>query len=112
LVARSRDPSPEGLRHIESLVILPSADLGAIAVRHARRAPRTLRAVLRIMGATNGEGSELLSYLLFESGYTRELIALGYADAMARRDEVAAFLDSAVRAGPGAGDCESSLRRA
>ena len=93
-------------------MILPSADLGAIAVRHARRAPRTLRAVLRIMGATNGEGSELLSYLLFESGYTRELIALGYADAMARRDEVAAFLESAVRVGPGAGACESSLRRA
>jgi NTE family protein len=112
LVARSPEPNPEGLRHIESLVILPTADLGAIAVGHARRAPRTLRAVLRIMGATNGEGSELLSYLLFESGYTRELIALGYADTMARRDEVAAFLDSAAEAATGAVTQDSTLRRA
>lgn len=112
LVAQSPVPNPEGLRHIESLVILPSADLGAIAARHARRAPRTLRAVLRIMGAANGEGSELLSYLLFESGYTRELIALGHADTMARRDEVVAFLDSAARAATGADHVDSSLRRA
>ena len=55
--------------------------------------PRTVRALLRILGAPNDDGSGLLSYLLFESAYTRELIALGYADTMARREEVAAFLN-------------------
>lgn len=92
LVGQSAVPNPEGLRHIDSLVLLPSEDLGAIASKHARQMPRTVRALLRIMGAANGEGSGLLSYLLFESGYTRELIALGHADTMARRDEVTRFL--------------------
>jgi NTE family protein len=63
--------------------------------------PRTVRALLRIIGAADSDGSELLSYLLFESGYTRELIALGYADTMARRDEVAALLEPGVRLGAG-----------
>jgi NTE family protein len=97
LVAQSSVPDPEGLRHIDSLVFVPRADLGAIAARHARQMPRTVRALLRIIGAADSDGSELLSYLLFESGYTRELIALGYADTMARRDEVAALLEPGMR---------------
>jgi len=98
LLAQSVVPNPEGLRHIESLVIVPAEDLSAIAGSHARRMPRTVRALLRVMGTGNGDGSELLSYLLFESGYTRELIALGHADTMARRAEVVAFLEPAARA--------------
>jgi len=101
LVAQSSVPNPEGLRHIDSLVLVPRADLSAIAARHARQMPRTVRALLRIIGAADGDGSELLSYLLFESGYTRELIALGYADTMARRDEVAALLEPGVRTAAG-----------
>jgi NTE family protein len=102
LVAQSSVPNPEGLRHIDSLVLVPRADLSRIAASHARRMPRTVRALLRILGAANDDGSELLSYLLFESAYTRELIALGYADTMARREEVAAFLEPAAQMGAGA----------
>ena len=54
--------------------------------------PRTLRALLRTIGGANAGGAELLSYLLFESAYTRELIALGAEDAMARADEIRSFL--------------------
>jgi NTE family protein len=101
LVAQSLVPNPEGLRHIDSLVLVPGADLSAIAASHARQMPRTVRALLRILGAANDDGSGLLSYLLFESAYTRELIALGYADTMARREEVAAFLEPAAQTGAG-----------
>jgi NTE family protein len=96
LLARSPAPHPDGLRHLEAMVFLPTEDLGAIALRHARRMPRTVRSLLRVMGSHGDDGSQLLSYLLFESGYTRELIALGRSDTMARRDEVTAFLGRSV----------------
>lgn len=111
LVAQSSVPNPEGLRHINSLVLVPRADLSAIAARHARQMPRTVRALLRIIGAADSDGSELLSYLLFESGYTRELIALGYADTMERREEVAALLEPGMRTGAGAARTGAGVAR-
>jgi NTE family protein len=80
------------LRRIEAMVIVPRDDFGEIAARHVAEIPRTLRALLRTMGAYNPGGRRLLSYLLFESGYTRELIRLGYRDTMERRDAIAAFV--------------------
>ena len=85
-------------RHIDVLVLAPSSDLGALAVRYAHRLPRGVHYLLRGLGSTRGTGSNLLSYLLFDREYCRALIRLGYADAMARREEIVAFLaDGAVR---------------
>jgi NTE family protein len=81
-----------GARRIEALVITPSKDLGEIARRHRHELPRSLRALLRTIGANNSAGMQLLSYLLFERGYTRELIALGLSDARARADEISEYL--------------------
>jgi NTE family protein len=80
------------LRHIESLVLIPSRDVNEIARRHVRELPRSLRVLLRTLGANNAANTLLLSYLLFERGFTRELIAMGYEDARARADEIRAFL--------------------
>lgn len=80
------------LRHTEALIMLPSRDVRDIALRHVAEMPRSIRLLLRGLGALNYGGRQLLSYLLFESGYTRELIALGYADAMARREQIQSFL--------------------
>jgi len=52
-----------------------------------------VRFLLRGIGAMNRNGSNLASYLLFEEGYCRALIDLGYQDTMARRAEVVEFLD-------------------
>ena len=79
-------------RRIDALVITPTQDLGEIARRHRHELPRSLRALLQVMGANNSAGMQLLSYLLFERGYTRELIALGQSDARARAEEIKAFL--------------------
>jgi len=79
-------------RHIDVLVLAPSSDLGALAVRYAHRLPRGVRYLLRGLGSTHGTGSNLLSYLLFDREYCRALLRLGFADAIARRDEIEAFL--------------------
>ncbi|MCB1955562.1 MAG: patatin-like phospholipase family protein [Rhodocyclaceae bacterium] len=80
------------LKPIETLVISPSRKLESIAARYRHTLPPVLRSVMHGVGATRRNGSTILSYLLFESGYTRALMELGYRDAMERRAELAAFL--------------------
>ena len=84
-----------GLRQIDLLFITPSQRLDAIAARHADSLPATVKSLLRILGSDPAsgamQGSALTSYLLFESGYTQELMALGRADALAQADEIRRF---------------------
>ena len=80
------------LRPVEVLVIAPSERLDTLAAKHVKSLPWPVRMLLRGIGAMNRKGSALASYLLFEQDYTRALIDLGYADTMARRDEVMRFL--------------------
>ena len=78
--------------HIDALVLSPSRDLGALAVPFARYLPAGARYLLHGLGSTEGTGASLLSYLLFDRRYTSALLDLGYRDAMARREEIDAFL--------------------
>lgn len=87
LLRHAPAPMP-GLQAVRALVIAPSHDPREIAARHTPELPRPVRALLRTMGASASTASSLASYLMFEAGYTRELIELGFTDAMARRDEL------------------------
>jgi len=83
------------LRPIDVLVIAPSQRLDDLAAEHQGALPVPVRALLRGMGVSgsgkDARGAALASYLLFEAPYTRALMDLGEADALARRDEVRSF---------------------
>jgi NTE family protein len=81
------------LRPIKALIISPSERLERIAAEHAGALPWAMRMLLGGIGGMNRRNGTLTSYLLFEKPYTRALIDLGYADTMARSDEVGEFLD-------------------
>lgn len=81
-----------GERSIETLMLAPSIDPREIALRHLHELPRGLRALLRVIGGREASGAQLASYLMFESGYTRALIELGYRDALQARTALTAFM--------------------
>jgi len=80
------------LKAIDAMIIFPSQDVREIALRYLDEMPRSVRILMRVLGAMNYGGRQLASYLLFESGYTQALIRLGYEDAVARRDELLNFM--------------------
>ncbi|MGZ5133447.1 MAG: patatin-like phospholipase family protein [Caldimonas sp.] len=90
-----RSRAETSLKPIEVLVIAPSERLDDIASKHLGSLPVPIRAMLRGLGVSgrgdDARGAALASYLLFEAPYTRELIALGVRDTLARRDAVLSF---------------------
>ncbi|MER1967742.1 patatin-like phospholipase family protein [Castellaniella sp. GW247-6E4] len=85
----------ESLRPIRCLMIAPSRSLDDLAMAHLQELPRAARTLFRVLGVSPRQaragGGALASYLLFEAGYTQDLIALGRADSMSRAGEVQAF---------------------
>ncbi|MDH3326124.1 MAG: patatin-like phospholipase family protein [Gammaproteobacteria bacterium] len=81
------------MRKVDALFISPSKDLYGIAERHTDLMPRSVRLFMKALGASKKRGSNLISYLLFEKAYCRELIALGYSDTMERKEEVLSFMN-------------------
>lgn len=93
----------EPMRVIKPLVLNPSEDLALVAREFAHRMPRVLRYIMDGLGTPNAESADLMSYLLFDSSYTRALVDIGYRDAGKQADEIEAFLrapEPAKRATP------------
>lgn len=83
---------------VEVMAIQPSVSLDELALKHVNELPVTTRHTLIGLGAldtrrgANASAAALASYLLFEPGFVRALMALGEHDAWRRQDELKAFL--------------------
>jgi NTE family protein len=84
----------ERMRPLTQLLMTPSVDLGQLAEQHQRDMPYLIQYFVNGLARDAASCSDLSSYLLFTSNYTRALIDLGYDDASQRIDEVESFLYS------------------
>ncbi|MGA7049258.1 MAG: patatin-like phospholipase family protein [Candidatus Sulfotelmatobacter sp.] len=92
------------IRPLGTFVITPSVNLSDLAEQHQKDMPSLIHYFVSSLGRDATSCSDLLSYLLFTSKYTRELIELGYHDASERIDEIEDFLYSSKE-----GDAENAL---
>ena len=83
-------------REVEVLAMQPSESLDALAQAHVHELPRPVRRVLEGLGALKGSGAGLASYLLFEPGFLRALMALGAQDVAMRKEELLDFFSDSV----------------
>ena len=81
------------MKFVDYLIISPSEDLNEIARKHYQSMPLSIRLLLQGLGLLKDSKSELLSFLLFESVYTSELIDLGYRDGIGKKEEIADFMN-------------------
>jgi len=86
------DPGMPRLRRLDTMLVAPSRRPARIAAGHVGELPSPIRWLLGSLGGEQEGGDLLLSYMLFEGRYCRELIELGLRDARARRHELRRFL--------------------
>lgn len=76
---------------VDYVWVHPSGDIGAIAAKKAAKLPRMIRYLLKGLGPLE-DASEIISYLLFEPDFCKELIEMGYADGMRSREQIIQLL--------------------
>ncbi len=84
----------ERIRPLSTFVITPSESLSDVAAHHQRDMPYLIKYFVRSLGRDATSCADLMSYLLFTSPYTRDLIEIGYHDAHKQIDEIEEFLYS------------------
>lgn len=82
---------------VGTLVIEPTVKFDELAGKYIQNLPRSMRGMLKIIGANPGSGgSSLASYILFEREYCRALIKGGYEDAMDQSEKIREFIGSCI----------------
>ncbi len=82
---------------VQTLVFSPSQNIGQLAAAHVPRLRQSnigfywRRAINWMAGDAQSGESDLLSFVLFDGAFARDLIELGQRDVLARADEVRAF---------------------
>jgi hypothetical protein len=79
-------------------------NLSDLAEQHQKDMPALIQYFVSSLGRDAASCADLMSYLLFTSRYTRDLIAIGHHDASERIEEIEDFLYSSKE-----GDAEIPL---
>lgn len=91
LVAELAPQKRLGMRHIDLLVMRPSQDLGKLSSQYQHDLKGILHLIARGLGSSDTESPDWLSMILFDKAYTSKLIQIGYDDAKAKHEKLAAF---------------------
>ena len=84
----------ERMRPLTTCLITPSVDLSQLAEQHQKDMPYLIQYFVSSLRRDATACADLMSYLLFTSKYTNDLIEIGYRDASERIDEIENFLFS------------------
>ncbi len=93
-ISASEGNGCERMRPLASFIITPSVDLSQLAEHHRKDMPYLIQYFVNSLGRDAASCADLMSYLLFTSKYTTDLIDIGYNDAENRIDEIEEFLFS------------------
>jgi NTE family protein len=94
------------LRRIQAVHVRPSVDIGEIAAEYVRSGRVKVKGLIarqlisRLSGGEAPHESDLLSYLLFDGEYARELIELGRSDAAKKADELCELFSNEAVSNP------------
>jgi NTE family protein len=98
--AMGSPPGKQGMRPLATVLVRASEDIGKMSAEFVRTPSFMARnrgvfgRLMRRMAEAEGSSqADLLSYLLFDGEYARELIALGRRDARRQHEELCAFFD-------------------
>jgi len=93
LIKYTTEEHDHDLEAVKLFLLRPSQNLGKMANQFEANLPRTFRFMTRGLGTKETRSNDLLSMVMFQQDYISELLALGYADAESRLDEISAFFD-------------------
>lgn len=91
LIPNHQDTTP--FRHVSSMIINPSHDFDPIAHQFYFDIPWAIRLLLNCIGINEHTESSLVSYLLFEHQYIKQLIDLGFEDGINKLADIREFLE-------------------
>ena len=89
---RNQSQNKLSAREVGILWISPSVDCSKLATQKGAKLPNMVRYPLSGAGPLS-ESSELVSFLLFEPSYCKELIEIGYTDVMKEKDQIIRLLN-------------------
>lgn len=93
-IGRNGANGSDQMRPLTVRLITPSVNLTEVAAQHQKDMPYLIQYFVNGLARDAASCADLMSYLLFTSKYTRDLVELGYHDADNQIDEIEDYLFS------------------